>query len=81
MELNVLQSDDPLPVEPNSPRFPGSEKKRRRARQKEKKGKTDGMWLARIYLCQKIAGAFSGRIIVDFSTRLRYKRAYNEPTR
>ena len=80
MELNVLQSDDPLPVEPNSLRFPGSEKKAK-SETKGKKGKTDGMWLARMYLCQKIAGAFSGRIIVDFSTRLRYKRAYNERTR
>lgn len=38
MELNVLQSDDPLPVEPNSLRFPGSEKKAK-SETKEKREK------------------------------------------
>lgn len=41
MELNVLQSDDPLPVEPNSPRFPGSEKK---GEERDKKKKRKNRW-------------------------------------
>lgn len=61
-------------------RFPVAKQKKRRKRGRRKKSvdrkkrrKKKNRWRIR----QKIADTFSPRIIVDFSTRLRYKRAYN----
>ena len=93
MELNVLRSDDPLLVRPNSLRFPVAKKRaiekksdrekqrereRERERNREKEGDGKNRWrVTCAHVCQKIAGTFSPRIIVNFSTRLRYKRACN----
>ena len=60
--------------------IPSSETKKGEGGREEKKvwiGKKEEKKKNRWRIRQKIADTFSPRIIVDFSTRLRYKRAYN----